>query len=380
MKVLNIVASLDPVTGGGATERTIKMSEAISKLGSDCTILTTDIGLSHNYSSSVVGVKIIALPCIVKRFYIPKFKYQEINNIVNQVDVVHIMSHWTLLNVIIYLVAKVNNKPYVVCPAGALPIFGRSKLIKRVYNMLIGKKIISDACRIVMITKDEINQSKNYGIEINKVSVIPNGVNASDFKTRDDVDFRNKFQLGKEPFILFMGRLNNIKGPDLLLQAFCEARNRLLPYNLVFAGTDGGMLSELKQITDKYDAQDRVHFIGYIGGEDKSKAYHAADLLAIPSRQEAMSIVVLEAGITSTPVLVTDRCGVNDIEEFKAGKVVTASVAGLTNGLIEILKDKDKLKLMGKTLLNYTSENYTWEIVAQKYLSLYRDLSGKEII
>ena len=132
-----------------------------------------------------------------------------------------------------------------------------------------------------------------------------------------DIDyFRNKIGIGNSPFILFVGRLNRIKGPDLLLKAFYNIKNNLQDFHLGFVGPDDGMLSELKQMVDEYQLNDRIHFIGYLGGADKSNAYHAADLLVIPSRQEAMSIVVLEAGISGTPVLLTDQCGFNVIEKI----------------------------------------------------------------
>ena len=115
---------------------------------------------------------------------------------------------------------------------------------------------------------------------------------------------------------------------------------------------------------------------GYIllviwGGADKSNAYHAADLLVIPSRQEAMSIVVLEAGISGTPVLLTDQCGFNVIEKIDGGKVVQPSVKGIELGLIEILRDKDRLNSMGSNLKQYTNENFTWDSIIGKYLTLF---------
>jgi len=102
-----------------------------------------------------------------------------------------------------------------------------------------------------------------------------------------------------------------------------------------------------------------VHFAGYLGGEGKSRAYRAASLLAIPSRQEAMSIVVLEAGIMGTPVLLTDQYGLDEVERLGGGKVVNATVEGVQNGLLEILKNPEKLTIMGGNLKNYVANNYT---------------------
>jgi glycosyltransferase involved in cell wall biosynthesis len=84
-----------------------------------------------------------------------------------------------------------------------------------------------------------------------------------------------------------------------------------------------------------------------------------------------MSIVVLEAGISGTPVLLTDQCGFNVIEKIDGGKVVQASVKGIELGLIEILRDKDRLNSMGSNLKQYTNENFTWDSIIGKYLTLF---------
>jgi len=170
---------------------------------------------------------------------------------------------------------------------------------------------------------------------------------------------------------MFMGRLNDIKGPDLLLQAFCNLKNKLKDYHLVFAGPDGGMLAKLKAKVEEFKLNDRVRFLGYLGGVDKSQAYYAAELLAIPSRQEAMSIVVLEAGITGTPVLLTDQCGFDEIAHIGGGQVVPASVNGLQKGLVEILSNPTQLKLMGENLEKYIYEHFTWDAIIDKYMKLY---------
>lgn len=374
MKVLNVNFSLDPVSGGGTVERTFQMSRLLSINGIKCIVLTTDLGLTPEHIKAMEGAKIIALPCIFKRFYIPKFSYRAIKDIVADADIIHLMGHWTLINALVYFIARRINKPYVVCPAGALQIYGRSQIIKRLYNLVIGKKIICNANGHIAITADEINKFKPYGVDIDKVSVIPNGIDEENLKTGDIAGFRKKYKLGDNPFIMFMGRLNSIKGPDLLLHAFCNIKNRFHDFHLVFAGPDGGMLDELKRTVAEFGVGDRVHFIGYLGGEDKSNAYYAADIVVIPSRHEAMSIVVLEAGITGTPVLLTDRCGFNEVETVNGGKVVPASVEGLQRGLIEMLSDKVRLKLMGENLKNHITENFTWDMLIDKYLIFYKKI------
>jgi len=377
MKVLNVVMSLDQVMGGGAVERTFQMSQYLVKAGVDCTILTTDVGLSPKRLSELDGITVIALPCLIKRFIVPVFSLKKIISTVKNADIIHIMGNWLILNALVYIIARHFKIPYVVCPAGMLPIYGRSRLLKKLYNFLIGKNIIRNADGLIAITAGEIPHFKAYGVNPEKITVIPNGISQRDFQTESDLEFLNKHGLSGIPFILCVASLKQIKGPDLLLQAFCNAMEALKPYHLVFVGPDAGMLAELKDMVKRYNASGRVHFLGYLGGVDKSKIYYASKLLVIPSRQEAMSIVVLEAGITNTPVLLTDQCGFSDIAGIEGGKVVPATVEGLQNGLIEILSDPEKLKSMGKNLNAFTCRHFTWDSIIKKHLSLYNRILAK---
>ena len=375
LRVLNVVMSLDRVTGGGTAERTFQMSRSLVKAGQVCAILTTDIGVNAERTKELEGVNVVALAPLSRRFYLPKFKYREIEDLVRNADVIHLMTHWTFLNALVYLIAKRNKKPYVVCPAGVLLIYGRSRIKKAIYNWVIGRRLIRDATVHIAITADEIPQFKTYGVREDSIVTIPNGIDPEDFKDDNVDDFRSKYALGSAPFILFMGRLNPAKGPDLLLKAFCNARDALAPYHLVFAGPDQDMAVELKAMVAQDNLGDRVHFLGYVGGVDKSRAYRAADLLVIPSRREAMSIVVLEAGISGTPVLMTDQCGFNEIAETGGGMVVAASVGDLQKGLVDLLKDRAGLKLSGQHLKAFVSRHFLWDSIIDKYVQLYKGLS-----
>lgn len=377
MKVLNVVMSIDRVTGGGTAERTVQMSRSLVGAGVECTILTTDVGVSPERLGELEGVTVVALACISSRFYVPKFKYKDIEDLVIKADVIHLMTHWTFLNALVYFIARRHKKPYVVCPAGVLLIYGRSRLIKTLYNWLVGRRLIRNAARHIAITADEIPQFKAYGVGEDSIAVIPNGIDPEEFRDNRADDFRAKYGLGGVPFILFMGRLNSAKGPDLLLTAFCNSGRELAPYHLVFAGIDQDMTTELRAIVARHNVGDRVHFLGYVGGADKSRAYHAADLLAIPSRREAMSIVVLEAGITGTPVLMTDQCGFNAMAETGGGAIVPASVEGLEKGLLDMLGNPADLKTKGQRLKAYVSKHFLWDSIIDQYIQMYKDLSER---
>lgn len=372
MNILNVNATLDPVTGGGTAERTFQMSLFMEKIPDvNVTILTLNPGPLSEQREKLINVKLVTLPCINKRFYFPFSVPGNIKELVSQADIIHIMGHWTIINLIVYYHARMMKKPYVVCPAGALPLFGRSKLLKRLYNIFGGKSLVKNAVKHIAITQDEVDCFLSYGVSVDSIEIIPNGIDPENYKFIDDLMARKHLGLPEAPFILFVGRLNLIKGPDLLLQAFSNLHDNFTQYNLVFAGPDGGMLPELKSYVEKHELQSQVHFVGYVGGELKSALYHAADILVIPSRQEAMSIVVLEAGISRIPVLLTEECGFDEVNKIGGGEVVPATVNGVQSGLLNMLSDSKGFASKGIKLHDYIYANYTWDIVVRKYIDLY---------
>ncbi|MBU1398269.1 MAG: glycosyltransferase, partial [Proteobacteria bacterium] len=346
------------------------------KAGIDCAILTTDVGMTFQALEVLrgEGLRITALRCLCDRFYFPVLSIGIMIKLVSEADVVHLMGHWTVINVLSYAVARLLGKRYVVCPAGALSIYGRSRVLKTLFNFLIGKRIIANANGHIAIGENEIGQFKAYGVAADTIVSIPNGINPDDFMAEDVEGFRRRYGLKNFPFILFLGRLHPEKGPDILLTAFSLLDGRFSNIHLVFVGPDNGMLEELRRNVIGYGVSDRVHFIGYLSGTDKSAAYHAATLVVIPSRFEAMSIVVLEAGVCGLPVLLTDQCGFSEIERQNGGAVVPASVEGIKLGLEKLLCDPGRLREMGNINKNYIQENYTWDCAVQKYLDLFRKI------
>jgi len=371
MKILNVNHTIDSVTGGGTAERTLQMSRHLIEDGLSCSILTMDQGMTP---IKLNGGRIIVIPSISRRFYIPKFLFYRIGAAVKNADIIHLMGHWTVLNAMVYLVVRMQQKPYVFCPAGALPIFGRSKWLKQIYNAVIGKRIVRNASKCIAITETEKKHFKDYGVEKKSIVVIPNAVSKPDFTENGEIGFRKQFKLESRPFILFLGRLNLIKGPDLLLHAFCQLTDTFPDIDLVFAGPDDGMLTELKSIVTKAKVEDRVHFFGHVGGSAKFQAYHIAKFLAIPSRQEAMSLVVLEAGIVGTPSLFTDQCGLDELSKASGGWMVPASITGLKQGLEDVLSNPSQIPIVGSNVKSVVIKRFSWRAIILKYRKMYEKL------
>lgn len=374
MRILTVNALLDPKSGGGAAERTFQLSRALAEIGAQTSILTLDVGITAERRENLGQTRIVALPCIQRRFLVPRNEKSLVAEAVGSVDVVHIVGHWTPINVIAFRAATRGGTPYVVCPAGALPIFGRSKALKRLFNVAVGKRLIGAASGWVAITDPERDQFEPYGVTRDQVVVIPNGVRLEDFQPADESNFRARSGVGARRFVLFMGRLNPIKGPDLLLAAFAAIASEHRDVDLVYAGPDEGMGEELARQAAAQGIQRRVHFLGHVHGSDKVAAYHGCEFLVVPSRQEAMSIVALEAGACSKPVLLTDQCGFDEVQTAGGGHVVPPVPAEIAAAMRGMLSNRPALPAMGARLRTLVAERYTWTRAAQDYLALFSRL------
>jgi glycosyltransferase involved in cell wall biosynthesis len=374
IRFLNVNVFLDPESGGGTAERTFQLSRALSANGVATSVVCLQIGRVAQRAAALDGVRVLAIPCLQERFLIPRGRFRALAQEVRNADIVQLNNHWTALNAIVYGLARRAGKPWIVCPAGALPLYGRSAALKRAYNGVVGHRLVQDAAAAVAITELEREQFAAYRRPPESVEVIPNGVAIHDFETADVSAFRQRHGLGDAPLVLFMGRLNEIKGPDLLLDAFARIRDSMRRHHLVFAGPDGGMREALVRDAHAAGLDRRVHFVGYLDGSAKASAYHAADIVVVPSRQEAMSIVALEAGACAKPVILTDRCGFDRVRAFGAGVVVPAHAEALAGAMYCLLSHSDQRGRMGAALFALVKSEYTWDAAARCYIALFKEI------
>lgn len=377
MRVLHVNVSLDPVSGGGTAGRTASLCRALSALGVQTSVLTLDIGLDTQVRAELVDTQITALRCLNRRFYVPAPQRHRMASAVGAADLVHLSGHWTVLNALAYRATRQRGTPHVVTPAGALRVFGRSARLKGAYNSVVGRRMVSTAAAHIAITEAERQDFAAYGVTSDSVAVVPNGVWTQEFVEPDTSAFAElRVRLGDDsrPFVLFVGRLNPIKGPDLLLSAVAALGDRLGDVRLVLAGPDEGMGPALQAQAHAAGLHDQVVFLGPVDGAVKAAAYRMARLLVVPSRREAMSLVALEAGASGTPVLLTDACGFPEVQRAGGGLVVPATVEGLADGLLALLSQPEQLAQMGRRLQCLVLADYTWEGAARSHHDLYQRL------
>lgn len=369
MRVLSVSALLDPVSGGGTAERTLQLARAMSRAGVEVDLLATNAGLSAGACPDPGGARLHLLPLCSERFLYPRVASAELERLVGAADVVHLCNHWTVINLMVARAARQVGKPCVVCPAGALPLFGRSRWLKRGYNLLGGRRLVTEADGWIAITRREAEDFRAYGVDPTQVDVVPNGIEPGEYGGGDSAAFRMRFALGQRRVILFVGRLNAIKGPDLLLHAFRRQADVLADCTLVFVGPDGGLRGAL-EAEARLLGPARVIFTGWLGGRDKLDAYSAAELVVIPSRQEAMSLVVLEAGACGKPVLMTDRCGFDEAVSSGGARAVPADSGALSRELAEMMAC-GQLVAMGAALRAQVLAEYTWQAAVRRYQAIF---------
>lgn len=378
MRILSVCALMDAETGGGNAERVLQLSKAFELAGATATVMTLDIGLTPTRYQAFGAVKVIALPCLQRRFLIPALSHRAIERAIADADVIHLTNHWTVLNVMAASIAAKMHKPYVVCPAGALPAFGRSRILKSIYNAVAGRRMVRSANAWVAITAAERLQFSPYTVDPSAVTVIPNGIWIDEFSEKTyKLDYRTQLGIKDEPVILFVGRLNPIKGPDILLEAFGNARRTGNSARLLYAGPDEGMRQSLTRRANELGLSAQVHFLGYLAHPEKLAAYHAADIVVVPSRSEAMSLVALEAGACGKPVVLTDCCGFDEVADARGGLVVPADPMAMSSAILELLNDTALRNTMGANLRLFVESHYTWPMSARKYLDLFTSVERR---
>jgi D-inositol-3-phosphate glycosyltransferase len=207
--------------------------------------------------------------------------------------------------------------------------------------------LIARECdRIIASTENEKYLLKeHYNVPSEKVSVVSCGVNTRLFRPLDKYQSKKALGLGSEKIILFVGRIERLKGIDRLIQSMSDLQD--IKPKLLIVGEDGnrqGETEKLKVLVGKLGINDRVNFRGLAKYEKLPLYYNAADVCVLPSYYESFGLVPLESLACGTPVVSTDVGNLrNIIRQGETGYV-------LPDNRPERLAEKIRLILSGNTL------------------------------
>ncbi|MEW6139713.1 MAG: glycosyltransferase [Thermodesulfobacteriota bacterium] len=302
-------------------------------------------------------------------------------------DIIHLHEIWSHPIFCASRVARRKGIPYLLTPHGELnPWHMKSKrLKKRIYLELVLRGILGASACVHVFAPSELEGLVQVGYR-GPLTVIPNGVSVDDFTTLLDPLAAEQYfsSLDGKRVVFFMSRLSPEKGLDQLIPAWADvtASPTYDDCVLVLAGPDSrGYDNVVRALLAKHQLLEKVLLTGMIWGHKKLALMARADLYVLPSYGEGFSVSLLENLACGNPVLVTPACNFPEIEKVGAGACVPPERSALAHGLRRLLDLSEEERLaMGQQGRKLVFENYTWDVVARKFLTVYNCiLAGKEI-
>jgi glycosyltransferase involved in cell wall biosynthesis len=235
--------------------------------------------------------------------------------------------------------------------------------------------VLHRADAVVALTGGMRTAITGLGIPPDRVHVIPNGVDGDRFRPVDDAGRRRaRAALGLPPeglVVAFAGRLERVKGADLLLQAWSELDHRGAWLAL------GGGGPERKQLEALAGANPTIRFLGPMA--DTAPLYAAADLAVVPSRSEGLSNTLLEAMASGLAVVATAVGGNSEVvEDGRTGRLVAPDPPALAAALASLMNAPTIRARLGQAAASAVRARYDLKTTASAYEALYRRLAAAD--
>ncbi|MGC9516139.1 MAG: glycosyltransferase [Methanomicrobiales archaeon] len=394
MKILQVTPFFKPSwEAGGPPRVAYDTSKSLLERGHEVTVFTTDgfkyrLDVEKNKPVDVDGIKTYYFRNIsnyltrnmnfLTPYYLPMVAREEIK----KYDVIHIHEHRTLLAVIVHYYARKYDVPYVLQPRGSAPLLGKNRQ-KMIFDKLYGDNIVHDASHLIFTSPMEEEKTKETFPFIRDIrkTIIPNAIDTDYYNDLPEEGlFQAQYNLSdQERIILYMGRINKIKGLETLLQSFKSLQENVSESKLVLVGPDDGYIQELMLLIDKFNLNEQVIITGALDSKDKLSAYVDADIFVLPSSYESFGNVVFESLLCETPVIVSLNCGCADIIDtascgltFKYG-----AVADLKDKMNYLISNPEKGKEMVANGQEYVWKYLTQERIISQVEEIYQELVGK---
>ncbi len=156
-----------------------------------------------------------------------------------------------------------------------------------------------------------------YGADISRIEIVPPGVDHSLFSPGDQEEARNAIGLNGDPVLLFVGRIQPLKGVELAIKTLANLKKYPNARLIIVGGSSGpeGPSTEetIWSLVNELELVDRVIFIPPQAHHDLCMWYRSADVLIMPSRSESFGLVALEAAACGIPVVASDVGGLRTL-------------------------------------------------------------------
>jgi glycosyltransferase involved in cell wall biosynthesis len=299
------------------------------------------------------------------KIFLPLGFVQHLRQNIQKFDFVFLSDFRDWQNIFTYKFCLRHNISYGLAAYGQLPISQESwlkKNIKRLYDFLWGKEMIKQAVYLFGQTQHEIQEYLKLGGQKKQCQLLPLGIDVQELRSsliknnfrQDYIRYISRLRLNykiepREKIILFVGRINYLKGIDLLVKAMPMMLKKIPRLRLIIIGRDDGYQQQLQKLIRKLDLSEKIIILGPLYGKDNHPAYLSADVFAFTPRHfEETSLACLEALASGRPIVTTKQAPIPFLEKYRAGFEIPFSQKLLVEKLTTILKNPKLAKEMGK--------------------------------
>ena len=368
---------------GGAEWYIYNISKELIKAGHEVTVFTADSygGETLPREGDVDGIRVRRLPLKVDLSYRMKV-WDGLSEALagDSFDIIHTYDYAQRHTLDALNAAKKSGT------GSALTVFDVHSSIPRGWYKRLPMKYLDGyfarrafplATRILVRAPDLVKGLPEIGRWVSKVRITPSGVRPESLQPYDGLAFRRKYSLEGSPMVLFLGRLNPLKGPQFIIEAAPLLTAEFPRISFVFVGPDqSGYASHLKARAHELGVSSRVWFTGMIGDfEEKMQAYSACDLFCLPTSYEGTSQAIFEAMAQGKPIVATRTGGIPyQLEGGASGDLVEyGDVKALAEAMARTLRDSSTAREMGAHARDRATE-FQYPILASNLQTIYEEI------
>ena len=393
MKILHVIPSFAPAWRyGGPIHSAVGLTRELVRQGHEVTVMTTnidgpgvlDVPVAHPVPME--GVEVWYFPVERPRWWCYSRPLGKALRQVKRFDLVHIHSIFLWPTRAAALSSHRQGVPYIVRPAGSLDPLMLSKayaswrvslpsrLKKWTYLATLGRRELGRASAIHFTSRAEMEAATPLRLRPPGF-VAPLGIDLRPLQEETDApSVGEQYQVlqGKK-IILFLSRLDPVKGLDLLIPAVAHLARQRQDCALVIAGQGTPAYeAKLRALARHHGLQDRAVFVGRVEGQAKWQWLRGADIFVLPSFHENFGVAVVEAMAAGTPVVISDKVNIHqEISKAQAGLVTDLDPVNISTALNTLLEDANLRKDMGRKGADLVRERYTWEKVVSDLSRTY---------
>jgi len=351
VRILQVVPYYAPAWGYGGPPRVMfELARYLTSRGHRVTVLTTDAWDRDRRiperERMLDGVRVVAFPNISNRLawsrklFLPVGLVKRLKRTASDFDVAHVSAVRSLLHPGVYNALRAAGVPYVVDAHGALPKpVGWKRYPAFIYDRLFLQPFLRDAGALLAQTGHEAELYRTY-TPAARVQQLNLPIPLAEFEQPVPKGFLRS-RLGLPPgtfLLLFLGRIEQRKGVEFLVEAFAEFRRRDGPGArscLAIVGRDSGSLPRVLERIRTLGLDADARYVGPLYGEERLAAYRDADVFVLtPPYWEETSLAALEACASGTPCVITRQAEIPGLEATGAGVIVSY---GDRDGLVQVL-------------------------------------------